>query len=200
MDSNFWNSRYKEKGYAYGLEPNDFLKSEIQIFKPNSKILCLAEGEGRNAIFLAEHKHEVTAIDYSKEGLIKLSSLANERNLHIKTICADLTHYKIELNKWDAIICIFGHFPQQLRKSVFKQIYKGLKKGGIFLMEAYHKDQLKYKTGGPQVEELLYSTEELKDDFSEFKNISIKTLVKDVSEGVYHNGLSSVIQVIAYNK
>lgn len=197
MDINFWDKRYKEDGYAYGLEANDFLKSKINELKPHSKILCLAEGEGRNAIFLAAHKHEVTAIDYSIEGLNKLSDLAKERNLNIETICADLTDYKIELNKWDAIISIFGHFPASLRKSIFTQVHGGLKSTGVFLMEAYDKNQLKFKTGGPQVEELLYSAEELESDFQVFNNISIKTHIKEISEGIYHNGISSVIQVVA---
>lgn len=197
MDSNFWDNRYKEQGFAYGLEPNDFLKSKVNLLKPQSKILCLAEGEGRNAMFLAEHKHEVTAIDYSIEGLNKLSDLAKERNLQIETICADLTNYKIETDTWDAIICIFGHFPESLRTSIFKQVYKGLKKDGVFLMEAYHKDQLQYKTGGPQVAELLYNSEELESDFSEFTAISIETAIREIKEGEFHKGTSAVIQVIA---
>lgn len=197
MDSDFWNARYKESEYAYGLEPNDFLKSKINSLKPNSKILWLAEGEGRNAIFLAENKHQITAIDYSDEGLNKLKSLAKERNVIVQIICADLNQYKIEPNQWDAIICIFGHFPIELRKAVFKQVYTGLRKNGVFLMEAYHKNQLKYKTGGPQVADLLYSKEELQNDFSEFENISIETFIKEIEEGKFHKGTSSVIQVVA---
>jgi SAM-dependent methyltransferase len=197
MDVHFWDKRYKEQGYAYGLEANDFLKSKINELKPQSKILCLAEGEGRNAIFLAEHNHEVTAIDYSIEGLNKLINLAEDRNLNIETICADLSNYKIESNKWDAIICVFGHFPASIRQSIFTQVYGGLKSNGVFLMEAYDKNQLKFKTGGPQVEELLYNTEELESDFHKFNNIFIKTHIREISEGIYHNGNSSVIQVIA---
>ncbi|MCF8422911.1 MAG: class I SAM-dependent methyltransferase [Bacteroidia bacterium] len=198
MDVNFWNTRYKEAEFAYGTVPNDFLKSKIQVFKPNSKILCLAEGEGRNAIFLAEHKHDVTAIDYSLEGLKKLQKLASDKNLSVETVCIDLNHYKIEENKWDAIICIFGHFPEPLRQTVFNQVYSALKKDGVFLMEAYHKDQINYKTGGPQVADLLYSAEELQIDFSEFKNRSIETSIKEIEEGKYHKGTSFVIQVMAH--
>ena len=197
MDSNFWNARYKEKEYAYGTKPNDFLKSHILILKPHTKVLCLAEGEGRNAVFISENNHDVTAIDYSQEGLNKLNALAKEKDLSIKTICTDLSDYKIEPNKWDAIICIFGHFPPQLRKSVFSQIYSGLTKDGVLLLEAYHKDQITYKTGGPQVADLLYSAEELQHDFSEFEKISIEKQIKYIEEGKYHNGTSAVIQVIA---
>lgn len=197
MDINFWNTRYKEPEFAYGIEPNDFLKSKINNLKSHSKVLCLAEGEGRNAIFLTENKHQVTAIDYSIEGLNKLNLLAKERNLNIETICIDLNNYTIESNKWDAIICIFGHFPPDIRKSVFTQVFNGLKSNGLFLMEAYDKNQLQYKTGGPQSPDLLYSMEDLKSDFSEFNNISMNTLTKEIEEGQYHNGLSSVIQVVA---
>jgi SAM-dependent methyltransferase len=197
MDINFWNARYKEVEYAYGAEANDFLKSKIEVIKPHSKVLCLAEGEGRNAVFLAEQNHHVTAVDYSQEGLNKLLNLANKKNLTIETLCVDLNNYIIEANKWDAVICIFGHFPSDLRKAIFQQVYSGLKKDGVFLMESYHKNQLNYKTGGPQVPELLYSEEELKNDFFEFENISIKTTVKQINEGKYHNGTSAVIQVIA---
>lgn len=124
MDIKFWNNRYKEQGYAYGLEPNDFLKSRIDELKPQSEVLFLAEGEGRNAIFLDEHKHKVTAIDYSIEGLNKLSDLARERHLQIKTICADLTDYKIEPHKWDAIISILAIF-QQVYVNPFLPRYMG---------------------------------------------------------------------------
>jgi SAM-dependent methyltransferase len=197
MDVNFWNSRYKESEYAYGTQPNEFLRSKSYLLKPSSKILCLAEGEGRNAVFLAENNHQVSAVDYSQEGLNKLEQLASQKKLIIETICADLHHYKINENSWDAIVCIFGHFPPDLRTSVFKQIYAGLKNDGVFIMESYHKDQLKYKTGGPQLTELLYSVEELQNDFSEFKNLSIETCIKEIEEGKYHKGTSAVIQVIA---
>lgn len=197
MDVDFWNARYKEPQYAYGKEPNDFLRSVTTRLKPNSTILCLAEGEGRNAVFLTENNHYVTAVDYSQEGLNKLAELASEKKLSIETICIDLTHYKIEENKWDAIVCIFGHFPSELRQTIFTQVYPGLNNGGIFVMETYHKDQVNYKTGGPQTSELLYSEEELQSDFSEFKNISIKTCTKEIQEGKYHKGTSAVIQVFA---
>lgn len=197
MNADFWNNRYKEEEYAYGLEPNAFLKSMRRVFKPDSKILCLAEGEGRNAVFLASKGHRITAVDYAQEGLNKLQKLASYKNLSIETLCVDLTHYKIEEHAWDGIICLFGHFPESLRKAVFTQVYKGLNKGGVFLMEAYRKDQLKCKTGGPQVVELLYSKEELQEDFSAFTAITVETCDKDIEEGKYHKGISAVIQLVA---
>lgn len=198
MDINFWNKRYKEAEFAYGTEPNDFLKQNALVLKPNSKTLCLAEGEGRNAVFLASQEHDVTAIDYSEEGIKKLQQSASKNKLNIETHCIDLSNYTIEENKWDTIICIFGHFPESIRRSVFTQLYKGLKSGGVLLMEAYHKDQLNYKTGGPQALELLYSIEDLAIDLNEFKNITFSKVIREIKEGKYHHGESSVIQVKAF--
>lgn len=200
MDSTFWNERYNSKKFAYGIQPNDFLKSNISLLKPNSKILCLAEGEGRNAVFLSEEGHQVTAVDYSKVGLDKLNAWAQEKKLNIETICVDLNDYKIEPNHWDSIVCIFGHFPSALRTKLFKQITNGLTKNGIFIMEVYDKDQINYKTGGPQSAELLYSTEELQKDLRNFDSVSIKKVIREINEGEFHNGLSAVIQVFGTAK
>lgn len=197
MDAQLWNQRYQEGGFAYGTEPNIFLKANARLLPPNARILCLAEGEGRNAIYLAEQQHQVTAIDYAAEGLSKLQQVAGERNLHIETICADLADYRLQAGAWDAIICIFGHFPSDVRRHVFSQVHEALKPGGIFIMEAYAKDQLQYNTGGPKTEALLYSTEDLKTELAAFGTLSIQTEQKELSEGSYHRGLSSVIDVIA---
>lgn len=197
MNKTFWDSRYAEQEYAYGIKPNDFLSENINRIKPGSEILCLAEGEGRNAVFLAERGHKITAIDYSESGLKKLNSLAKEKGVKIETICADLNKYTLEDNKWDAIICIFGHFPSELREKIFSKIYPALKKDGLFLLEAYSKEQVQYKSGGPQSTDLLYSVQELANDLKDFKQLEIKQKERLVSEGKYHQGLSSVIQIAA---
>lgn len=96
MNSEFWNERYKGNEFAYGLEPNDFIKSNSHLIKPNSKILCLAEGEGRNAVYLFTLGHDVTAIDFSIEGLRKTNQLANTLGVDVNTICTDLSGYVFE--------------------------------------------------------------------------------------------------------
>ena len=196
MNPEFWNDRYKSDEFAYGLEPNDFIKSNSSLIKPHSKILCLAEGEGRNAVYLSTLGHDVTAIDYSINGLQKTKQLANTFGVHVNTICADLSDYVFEQHKWDVIICVFGHFPSQIRQSIHAQIYSSLKKGGKFMMEAYSQEQLKYKTGGPLDVKLLYSIDDLKKDFYNFPSIQIKQVERVINEGKFHNGLASVIQVV----
>lgn len=195
MQADFWNERYKEDGFAYGTKPNDFLKE--QTFEPNSKILCLAEGEGRNAIFLASQGHIVKAVDISEEGIIKLRTQANEKGLSIETVCADLLDYSFEPESWDAIVVIFGHFPPDIRKRVHGKLFAALKKGGKVILEAYSKMQLVFKTGGPKDEKLLYSTDELLEDFEQFGDIMIEQKEREIHEGKYHNGNSSVIQLVA---
>ncbi|MBL7920709.1 MAG: class I SAM-dependent methyltransferase [Bacteroidia bacterium] len=194
MNSEFWNDRYSSSDYAYGIEPNDFLKK--QNFKPKGNILCLAEGEGRNAVFLARQGYKVTAIDYSLKGLQKTQQLAKIFKVSIDTICADIGTYDFDENQWDGIVCIFGHFPPSLRNKVHSKIYSSLKKGGKCVLVAYSKEQLKYNTGGPLNADLLYSINELEEDFSDFKTILIEQIEINISEGKFHDGLSSVIQII----
>jgi 2-polyprenyl-3-methyl-5-hydroxy-6-metoxy-1,4-benzoquinol methylase len=194
MDKDFWNQRYQEENFAYGKAANDFLQTNE--FKTGSKILCLAEGEGRNGVYLAKMGHQITCIDYSEVGIQKMQRLAEENNVQLETICADLAEVILEPNTWDGIVLIFGHFPKELRKYVHKQVYSALKPGGKLVMEAYHKNQLNFKTGGPMSDKLLYSEEELISDFDAFNIIQIEMVERDVKEGQYHFGKASVIQVI----
>lgn len=198
MQADFWNLRYSENGFAYGTEANDFLRT--QTFSEGGKILCLAEGEGRNAVYLAEQGYEVTAIDMAYEGIEKTRDLAQMKNVSVKTICANLVEYEIAAEHWDGIVVIFGHFPEAVRKCVHGALYEALKKGGKLVMEAYSKDQLKFKTGGPMDENLLYSVEEISEDLSAFEDLEIKQIEREIHEGKYHNGLSSVIQIVAHKK
>lgn len=194
MQAEFWNERYKEEIFVYGIEANDFLRE--QSFPEGSKILCLAEGEGRNGVFLAEQGHDVTCVDYSEEGVRKMSQLAEIKGVVIHPVCADLNKFELQENSWDGIVMIFGHLPTALREKVHGQFFKALKPGGKLVLEAYHKSQLNYKTGGPMTETMLYSEEELRADFHEFKHLLINQLEREVYEGEFHFGNAAVIQVI----
>lgn len=197
MESKFWDERYNEPGFAYGLEANDYLVSISDQLKPNSNVLCIAEGEGRNAIYLAKQGHQVTAIDYSFVGLDKLRRYAALNNLHIETIHQDLNQYEFDENKWNAIVCIFGHFKKDLREKVFKSVYDSLKSEGLFIMESYSELQLNNNTGGPKDMEMLYSIDKLASYFNDFANIRINKTDRMINEGKYHNGNSSTIQILA---
>lgn len=194
MNNEFWNTHYGENEYAYGTEPNDFLKE--QTFPSNGKILCLAEGEGRNSVYLAKQGYDVTGVDFSVAGIEKINRLAAENKVHINTICADLANYQLEENAWDGIVLIFAHLPESVRKAVHSQVYKALKPGGKLVLEAYRLAQLEYQTGGPKSLDLLYSKELLTTDFNLFQQLSVEEKTRDVHEGKYHFGTAAVVQVV----
>lgn len=156
-----WNQKFDRKDYLYGTEPNDFLRNTAQHLPANSQILCIAEGEGRNATFLAKLGHQVTAIDASEVGLKKATQLAKQNRVCIKTMVADLAEFEMGHSKWDAIIAIFCHLPAKLRKQVNQNIVTALKPNGLFIAEAYNKNQLQHNTGGPKDLDLLMDLHEV---------------------------------------
>ena len=158
-----WNRRYGESGYTYGTEPNGFLRSVVDSI-PAGRILSLGEGEGRNAVFLAEHGYDVLGVDASSVGLAKAGSLADEHGVRIQTELSDIRDYPISPLAWDGIISIFCHLPASVRRTVHRRVVAGLKPGGVFVYEAYTPRQLEYGTGGPPTPELLVTLEDLRGD------------------------------------
>jgi len=192
----FWDERYKEEVYAYGQEPNDFLKA--QEFGSGLNVLCLAEGEGRNGVYLASLGNDVTCIDYSEAGLEKTKQLALLKGQEVSCFCADLSDVELEPLKWDLIIGVFAHFPPNVKKHIWPQISNALKPGGRLVMEVYDLEQLRFGTGGPQQEALLYSKEELVELLGNaFSSLQIDKVYREVKEGTYHNGASATLQIIA---
>ncbi len=194
---NPWDERYNSDDFFYGKEPNTFLKEQTKHLKPNSKILCLAEGEGRNAVFLATLGHQVTAVDQSKVGLQKLEKMALSKGTHVETVCADLTDYIIPPNTYDTIISIWCHLPPKLRRDVHQKSFLGLKNQGLFILEAYTPKQLEYKTGGPSDLALLLTLNDLRSDFPELQELHATETERFIEEGQGHKGQSAVVQFVA---
>lgn len=194
--NNFWNDRYSENGYAYGKEPNDFLRENISSFSPGAEILCIAEGEGRNAIYLAKQGFQVTSIDQSEVGIIKTIERARSENVNLTAMVANLENFEFGDKKWDGIVSIFGHLPSSLRKIVHNKILNGLKDNGIYLCEAYTQEQLKFGTGGPKDLEMFLSSEIIKSELNSLKILKLEEKNRFISEGKYHNGMSAVVQFI----
>lgn len=193
-----WDERFAEDGFAYGTEANDFLKSEFRRLPENGNVLCVAEGEGRNAVFLAKQGYEVTAVDQSSVGLKKAEKLAAENGVEISTIVADLADYDPGSGVWDGIVSIAAHVPPTVRKKLHSQLVNSLKPNGVLILEAYTERQLEMEgVGGPPVKELFMSLEELKKEFQGLEFIMGKELERFMAEGKYHNGNSAVVQVIA---
>lgn len=193
----FWDTRYREKEYVYGVSPNDFLRGHAALFKPGDHVLSLAEGEGRNAVFLAQQGCQVRGVDFSTEGRDKALRLAHKQGVNIDYDVADLTQYEMGEARWDGIVSIFCHLVDRVRPALYRSIKRGLKPGGVFLLESYNKKQLEYDTGGPRDAAHLPSLEELKDAFDDFEIILAQEIEREIQEGPYHHGLGSVTQFIA---
>ena len=191
-----WDQRYSSDSYAYGTKPNDFLM-EISDKLPSGKVLCLAEGEGRNAVWLAEQGYQVTAADASQVGLQKADKLAKAKGVEITTVHADLAGYDIRTQKWDVIISIFCHLPPYLRQDVHRRCVKGLRDKGMILLEAYTPLQLEYKTGGPSVAEMMMDMQSLSSELIGLEFLHLQECVREIHEGKFHNGTGAVVQALA---
>jgi len=192
-----WDERYAVEEYVYGTAPNDFLASVVDRL-PMGRVLCLAEGEGRNAVYLAERGFEVTAVDSSPVGLDKARRLAGQRGVHIETIVADLARYEIVPESWDAIVAIFCHLPPPLRCLVHAKAVAGLRLGGAFVLEAYTPAQLQHGTGGPPVVELMMTLDALRDELTGLRFVHALETERDLREGRFHAGLGAVVQVLGF--
>lgn len=191
-----WDERYNVEEYAYGTKPNQFLEENVNHI-PKGKVLSLAEGEGRNAIFLAQQGYSVTAVDASIVGLNKAGKLAAENGVVVEFIHADLADYDLGENKWDGIVSIFCPLPSALRKQLYKKVEAGLKRNGVFLLEAFTPEQLKHGTGGGKSADVMQSKESLSLELSGLKFKHLMELEREVIEGIYHTGTSAVVQAIA---
>jgi len=198
-----WDERYSDPDYVYGTAPNAFLASVVERIKCTislshpGRVLSLGEGEGRNAVFLAEHGCIVTAVDASHVGLSKAEKLAKARGVVIKVIHSDLAHLEIEPGAWDAIVSIFCHVPSSLRKELHHKVVTGLRSGGIFILEAYTPSQLALKTGGPQDVDMTMSLKQLKTELDGLVFEHAQELEREVVEGKFHTGKGAVVQLVA---
>lgn len=198
-----WDTRFSEPGFAYGTEPNDFLKAEYARIPQGGKVLCLAEGEGRNGVFLARMGYEVTAVDQSAVGLEKAKELAGRHQVDITTVVADLAGYSLGTSRWDGIVSIAAHVPPPMRKDIHRQVVQSLRPGGIFLLEAYTPRQLEMEGMGgppPSMKDLLMSLEELKSELAGLDILIGREVDRDIREGRYHRGNSAVVQLIALKR
>jgi len=169
----------------------------MAMYIPDGPVLCLAEGEGRNAVYLAKFDRRVTAVDQSAIGLTKALRLAEASGVVIETMHADLESYQIKPGAWAGIVATFAHLPPPLRRKVHAAVVQGLKPGGVFILEAYTPAQLALGTGGPKVPELLMTLDSLHDELSGLEFIVAREIERDVTEGSFHQGRGAVVQILA---
>ena len=194
--SGFWDSRFAEDGYAYGTEPNDFVR-DCAAAIPAGRVLCLGEGQGRNAVFLASRGFDVTAMDQSAVGLERAEALARERGVRIATLAADLTDFEIASGAWSGIVSVFIHLPTALRRRVPRRGVAGLAPGGAFVFEAYTPRQLEFRTGGPEDTDRLAPVAVLVEELGGLEFEIAREVEREVVEGRYHTGRAATAQVLA---
>ena len=199
-----WNKRYSEEDYAYGTEPNEFLREKLKDLNPKS-ILFPAEGEGRNAIYAATLGWKVDAFDISDEGKRKALKLAENKKVSIDYRVGNLLELGYEKEQFDTIALIFAHFPAIVRTPLHSQLSSLLKSNGIIIFEGFSKKHLTYReknpnVGGPGDIDQLFSEEELRNDFFDYNFLFFEEAEVELSEGKYHNGTGSVIRFVAKKK
>jgi len=193
-----WETRFRAPGYQFGKEPNAFLKSQAHRLPKRGSALSVADGEGRNGVWLAEQGLDVLAVDFSPTALEKSRALAAERGVRLRTEVVDIASWRWPTNAFDVVAAIFIQVvaPAE-RPAFFANLKNALKPGGLLLMQSYRPEQLKYRTGGPQDAERLYTRALLEAAFGDMAQLEIREHDSVISEGTAHVGMSALIDLVA---
>ena len=195
----FWNERFNKLDFIFGKEPNEYLVEQASNYlKPKSSVLCIADGEGRNGVWLAKQGMQVTGFDISDIALAKARQFAADNEVYIQYSICDTDGFNWQPNSYDAVIGIFIQFADpEMRVRIFKQVHQTLKPGGLFILQGYTSKQLEYKTGGPSLLEHLYTEDMIRGLSQEFKVLDLQCYEKALSEGTKHSGMSALLGMVA---
>jgi SAM-dependent methyltransferase len=191
-----WEERFGADACLYGTEPNEFLRARA-VDLPASRVLCLAEGEGRNAVFLAGLGHDVHSVDLTDSGVAKTLRLAEARGVVVHARVGDLAVFDLGIAQWDVVVSIFAHMPTVVRRDLHARVVGALRPGGVLVLEAYTPDQIGRGTGGPSLPEMTMTLVELRDELSGLTFEHAAELTREVVEGPGHTGVGAVVQVVA---
>lgn len=195
---NMWNDRYAQPGFLFGTDPAAFLLDQQSYLKRGMKALSIADGEGRNSVFMAEKGLSVTAIDSSDVALDKALGLAAARGAKVDFRLSDLQNWAWQPEAYDLAVAIFIQFAApDFRDRIFAGLKKTLKKGGILLLHGYQPKQITYGTGGPPCAEYMYTTDVLAEAFGDMEILRLKAYEREVQEGCGHSGMSALIDLVA---
>ena len=191
-----WNQRYAAENHLFGQEPNDYLRAQAHHLAPGGRVLCVADGDGRNSVWLARHGFDVSCVDWSETGLQRAQALAAMHAVSIEPICADLASWAWPQGAYDGVVSIHVHLPPTTRPMVHRAMLRALKPGGLLLLEAFDLEQIHYTSGGPNRLDMLYSAEMLAEDFAEGEILTLERAKIVLDEGPYHQGPAEVIRAI----
>ncbi len=191
----FWNEIYNQEAFVYGKEPNEYLATQTkQFIKEGSKVLCIADGEGRNGVWLSKQNLNVVSFDPCEFAVNKAKLLAQEQETDIEFQVCDFDSFSWQPNSFDVIVGIFIQFGgAEMRQKIFRKAFDTLKSGGLFILQGYTPKQLEYKTGGPQTLDPCYTEEMIRDLAKEFEILDLCCYDKVLNEGFKHNGMSALL-------
>ncbi len=192
-----WDEKFSREEYFYGFEPNVFIASHTYLLKPQGKLLCLGEGEGRNAVHLALEGYSVTALDASAVGMTKALARAKEKGVHITPLLLDLEQWEPQ-EKYDGVLSSYLHLEEPLRTEVFQKALNALNPGGYFIGEFFSTNQMPRSSGGPKKLSLLYTVESLTEIFAiaGCEIVLLEECEVYLDEGKGHQGDALVVRVI----
>jgi SAM-dependent methyltransferase len=195
----FWNERFDKEEFIFGREPNEYLVEQTKIYlKPGNRVLCIADGEGRNGVWLAKQGMQVVGFDASDIALSKANQFAKDNHVDVKYTFSDTDSYAWPEDAYDAVVGIFIQFADPaMRERIFQKTYETLKPGGIFILQGYTPKQLEYKTGGPSLIEHLYTEELIRELAKDFSILELRSYEKILSEGARHEGMSALLGLVA---
>jgi len=194
----FWDGRYAIDDYFYGIAPNAFLASQCHRLQSGCEVLAVADGEGRNGVWLAKQGLTVTAVDFSPVALEKARRLAEREGVEVRHELADLFAWDWGENRWDALVAIFVQFvsPED-RPEFHARMKRALKPGGLLLLQGYRPKQVEYGTGGPSSAANMYTAEILREEFADLEILHLAEHDSVIEEGVGHKGLSALVDLVA---
>lgn len=196
-----WNERLSEKEYWFGTEPNMFLAAQAHRLKPGQKALSIADGEGRNGVFLARQGLEVTTVDLTPNGVAKSKRLAESSGVKLTTICADLEAWDWGAPRFDVVVGILFQFAEPpFRAFLFREMKRVLVPGGLLMIQGYRPEQLAYGTGGPPFIENFYTEELLRQSFADMEILHLASYDMEQPEGMRRRGMSALIDLVARKK
>ena len=193
-----WDARYAVPEYQFGEAPNAFLRRTAPRIRPRGSVLCVADGEGRNSVWLAEQGFAVTAFDFAPNAVEKARALAARRGVSVDHRLSDLERWDFETGRYDALVAIFIQFlPPETRDAAFDRMQAAVVPGGVFVLEGYRPEQVDYRTGGPPRRDHMYTREWIETRFAGWEILSLDLYDAEIREGRAHSGMSALIDVVA---
>ena len=193
-----WNKRFAGQDYLFGREPNEYLRAQAALLAPGGRTLCVADGEGRNSVWLARQGLHVEAFDIAEVGVAKARKLATEAGVSVDVHVSGCDDWAWPADAYDAVVAVFVQFADpEMRGRLFANMVRALKPGGVLILQGYTPKQLDYKTGGPGVLSHLYTADLLHEAFASLQTIELVEYDAELNEGAQHSGQSALIGFVA---